>query len=101
LAPTKLYPLSLHDALPIYTPHRIASAAGSGALPPANPHPRQATNLPGHHIEENTMAQTLYDPPSGWRYGFPKAYQPLPGETLERSEEHTSELQSREKILCH
>jgi hypothetical protein len=24
----------------------------------------------------------IYDPPSGWRYGFPKAYRPLPGETL-------------------
>ena len=25
----------------------------------------------------------LYDPPSGWRYGFPKPYRPLEGETLE------------------
>ena len=25
----------------------------------------------------------MYDPPSGWRYGFPKPYEPLPGETLE------------------
>lgn len=24
----------------------------------------------------------VYDPPSGWRYGFPKQYKPLPGETL-------------------
>lgn len=24
----------------------------------------------------------IYDPPSGWRYGFPKTYQPLSGETL-------------------
>lgn len=24
-----------------------------------------------------------YDPPSGWRYGFPKAYLPLKGEKLE------------------
>ncbi len=24
----------------------------------------------------------IYDPPSGWQYGFPKAYNPLPGETL-------------------
>lgn len=28
-------------------------------------------------------AQTLYDPPGGWRYGFPKPYKPLPGEDLE------------------
>lgn len=28
---------------------------------------------------------TLYDPPSGWKYGFPKPYAPLPGETLEQT----------------
>lgn len=27
----------------------------------------------------------LYDPPSGWRYGFPREYRPLPGETLEQT----------------
>ena len=25
---------------------------------------------------------TIYDPPSGWRYGFPREYKPLPGESL-------------------
>lgn len=24
----------------------------------------------------------LYDPPSGWRYGFPRPYRPLEGESL-------------------
>lgn len=24
----------------------------------------------------------LYDPPSGWRHGFPKEFKPLEGETL-------------------
>jgi hypothetical protein len=24
-----------------------------------------------------------YDPPTGWRYGFPREYKPLQGETLE------------------
>ncbi|NNH56881.1 hypothetical protein HLI01_08675 [Rhizobium laguerreae] len=28
---------------------------------------------------------TLYDPPSGWKYGFPKIYSPLPNETLEQT----------------
>jgi len=27
----------------------------------------------------------FYDPPSGWRYGFPKVYAPLEGETLEQT----------------
>lgn len=26
---------------------------------------------------------TIYDPPSGWLYGFPKQYLPLKGELLE------------------
>lgn len=27
----------------------------------------------------------IYDPPSGWMYGFPKEYAPLPGETTEET----------------
>jgi hypothetical protein len=27
----------------------------------------------------------LYDPPSGWKYGFPKPYLPTEGETLEQT----------------
>lgn len=27
----------------------------------------------------------LYDPPGGWRYGFPKPYLPLPGESIEET----------------
>ena len=29
------------------------------------------------------MKVTIYDPPGGWRWGFPREYKPLPGETLE------------------
>lgn len=28
------------------------------------------------------MSTLMYDPPSGWRYGFPRPYLPLPNETL-------------------
>jgi hypothetical protein len=28
------------------------------------------------------MKQIIYDPPSGWQYGFPKPYAPLPGESF-------------------
>jgi hypothetical protein len=28
------------------------------------------------------MKMTVYDPPGGWRYGFPKEYKPLPDEDL-------------------
>jgi len=27
----------------------------------------------------------IYDPPEGWRFGFPRAYAPLEGETLEQT----------------
>lgn len=27
----------------------------------------------------------IYDPPSGWKYGFPKEYKPLPGETVKET----------------
>lgn len=27
----------------------------------------------------------IYDPPSGWMYGFPKLYKPLEGESLEET----------------
>lgn len=29
--------------------------------------------------------QKIYDPPNGWRYGFPKPYIPLLGETIEQT----------------
>lgn len=28
---------------------------------------------------------TYYDPPSGWQYGFPKVYAPLPEESFEET----------------
>ncbi|UYE95905.1 hypothetical protein KNLIENLN_00093 [Sinorhizobium phage NV1.1.1] len=30
-------------------------------------------------------ARTVYDPPGGWRYGFPKPYEPKDGETIEQT----------------
>jgi hypothetical protein len=36
-------------------------------------------------FEEGSMKQTIYDPPSGWRYGFPKPYNPLPGENINQT----------------
>jgi len=31
------------------------------------------------------MKITIYDPPSGWQYGFPRQYLPQPGETIEET----------------
>jgi hypothetical protein len=39
--------------------------------------------LDGPDQEAVSLVGLLYDPPSGWRYGFPRPYLPLPNETLE------------------
>ncbi len=31
------------------------------------------------------MKITMYDPPAGWRYGFPREYKSLPDESLEET----------------
>lgn len=34
--------------------------------------------------DEEIIAGQLVDPPNGWRYGFPKIYNPKPNETLKQ-----------------
>ena len=45
----------------------------------------------------------FYDPPSGWRYGFPKEYLPLENETIEetlvRDGYPTSEFDIHGKVI--
>src|SRR5690606_41632194 len=73
--PPETYPLSLHDALPIW----------SGARSPARSWPamtpRSANALPMHSHSGTSAAACSTTP-------------------RPRSEEHTSELQSREKLVC-
>src|SRR5690606_41898634 len=75
-APTQIYTLSLHDALPIFP----------GAVPEALEHPAHETGvrtgsttppIPCHNDSDEEIAVEC-----------------------ERSEEHTSELQSRENLVC-
>lgn len=33
-------------------------------------------------MNDNWMVGKLVDPPTGWRYGFPRVYNPRPGETF-------------------
>src|SRR3712207_9482046 len=73
-ATTEIYTLSLHDALPISQLH-------GAELPPAPPrarHPRHLLLRPG----QGRRAQAAAHP------------------HLDRSEEHTSELQSRQYLVC-
>src|SRR5690606_41736659 len=95
-APSAVYTLSLHDALPIFPPQRRfsgdqgqlvkldqgdPSSAVARALPAQFRTDRAAR--PGH--QHRTRAQPGTD-------GFPVR--------KDRSEEHTSELQSRENLVC-
>src|SRR3712207_8745405 len=71
-ATTEIYTLSLHDALPIW------------------PGPLQPCEVRLLRVRHRTHA------PAGGR-------RPVPGEVLhhgDRSEEHTSELQSRQYLVC-
>src|SRR5207249_8860901 len=85
-APTDLYPLSLHDALPISTPAFAAVDLQDGTL--------QAfadTILPGRPTTRTDLGNEVH----------PQAIagvDSLPGAV--RSEEHTSELQSRFDLVC-
>src|SRR3712207_8885143 len=69
-APTEIYTLSLHDALPIWIEER-------------NP----ALNAVVETFPDHSR-QMLQDAPEGPLHGVP------------RSEEHTSELQSRQYLVC-
>src|SRR5947209_10470887 len=68
--PTEIYTLSLHDALPISDATRAARMA------------RRSTRSCGPPCRHETRAAR---PPTRWR---------------RRSEEHTSELQSRQYLVC-
>src|SRR5690606_42066889 len=86
---TPIPPLSLHDALPISLD---AFAGRSGALRPEvhalRPHPGQVETA--RNIRELLEGSTLVDIP----------YHLVPRFRTWRSEEHTSELQSRENLVC-
>src|SRR5437773_10154561 len=78
-APTDTYPLSLHDALPISSRRPKVR----GPLPPSGPDSREK-----RRAERGRFHET--------RPGDSDAQQVR----LERSEEHTSELQSHHDLVC-
>src|SRR3712207_7570152 len=72
-ATTEIYTLSLHDALPIWYGQR----PGAGAARFRRRRPRLRGHQPGHPLRHRE-----------------------PGPRPPRSEEHTSELQSRQYLVC-
>src|SRR5690606_40100893 len=87
-SPTDLCPLSLHDALPIY-PGRPPGSADR-RRPAMVRHGRSSPHLP------TSQAALSGTTSSFWREVIDSG----PNGQVERSEEHTSELQSREKLVC-
>src|SRR5690606_40679709 len=93
-SPTELYPLSLHDALPIYprwlaaalAAHRVAtrSSPDLGRLSP---------------VGRGCAARLVRPRPPAPRW-CPRWGSTGPRPRDARSEEHTSELQSRENLVC-
>src|SRR3712207_7035247 len=81
-ATTEIYTLSLHDALPISQPTMAMRSL------PAVPAGAPALLLP-------VVRSTVWRSPSD---GFTRC--PAPSLARPRSEEHTSELQSRQYLVC-
>src|SRR2546421_2786903 len=80
-ATTEIYTLSLHDALPIWLHHVLASAG------------RDASKRPAWVAEPSPVGAASEKQGASWPFG---------GAWVERtrSEEHTSELQSRSDLVC-
>src|SRR5688572_32769975 len=90
-APTELYTLSLHDALPIYLrqPRRPRRPEGSrGRASPAPACLAVTLEQRGQPPDDVGMCRLKVRPLRGIRL------------EIERSEEHTSELQSQSNLVC-
>src|SRR3712207_7034109 len=81
-ATTEIYTLSLHDALPISARNASSTSSGIGCSGLARP---------------GTMIVSAF-PSASKPQGARMASTPAP--TSSRSEEHTSELQSRQYLVC-
>src|SRR5690606_41838616 len=97
-APARIYTLSLHDALPIWTRHELSSTpprktTAQRSSPPTNSSSRLARTAVGSPRKANPC-------PSLGRWDGSKKGVHGAGEPCPRSEEHTSELQSRENLVC-
>src|SRR5699024_12866391 len=85
-APTRAaYPLSLHDALPIWTSSSCWTPSPAWAAPTTTPRRRRAASCPA----ASTPTRCTRRSDSSARRA-----------TSRRSEEHTSELQSRFDLVC-
>src|SRR3712207_7205031 len=80
-ATTEIYTLSLHDALPIYT----------GVIVPFRRVRRSQSIVAAFNASSDTVRCTECGPSAAGR---------IARRSVRRSEEHTSELQSRQYLVC-
>src|SRR5207302_7646248 len=90
-ATTYIYTLSLHDALPILSDRRLEAAGVERFRSDLDQLGRRDASA--HRRDESDLIAV----PDG---RVPFCEGPVQGGPDERSEEHTSELQSRENLVC-
>src|SRR3712207_6909244 len=78
-ATTEIYTLSLHDALPIYVSSKLPNIVA--VIIPKNVNTMSHGNLLLAVLNTESLVESMSDTPA-------------------RSEEHTSELQSRQYLVC-
>src|SRR5207249_11494768 len=92
-APTATYTLSLHDALPISEPKLVRVPIGKGVDAVNLSASTENDHLPLRYLD------TFVKNDGTWLFAERKLYVDWT-ETRPRSEEHTSELQSRFDLVC-
>src|SRR2546429_2509251 len=91
-APTEFYPLSLHDALPIFPP-LVCLVMSRSAWWTVSRLLAQICSMRSPWHQAGSRASSGKD-------GMLTRRRPRPGLVPRRSEEHTSELQSRLHLVC-
>src|SRR5207237_3265049 len=94
MAPTDIYPLSLHDALPIWPPWHFELASASRLLTDQ----LGTLDLKGFGVDELPLA--ICAAGALLQYVRDTQKSALPHIRSLRSEEHTSELQSHLNLVC-
>src|SRR5690606_42000874 len=89
-ATTQISTLSLHDALPIY----------ARSLPPRSPRAARIDVADRRTRPRRSPAAARDDCAPSGRVRTARPSAPAPSRARARSEEHTSELQSRENLVC-
>src|SRR3989440_5961248 len=92
-APTEIYPLPLPDALPIWPAEPGHLAAGQGPRRPPD-----VRFVDGGAVGRSGDREERQGRPGSLRGRLWRTHEPRSAET--RSEEHTSELQSRSDLVC-